>query len=95
MKTEERGICADCRHANQHTADAAEGIWACPWLGATSAQSPCEVKYKATGAYAFEFFDGCNSTWNRQALFRALPAGYEDKEVEVSRPTVDFDNWFE
>jgi hypothetical protein len=95
MKTEVPGICGECRHANHHTADAAQGLWACPWLGTTSAESSCEVKYKATGEYAFEFFDGNNATWNRDALFRAVPAGYEEREVEVNRPALDFDTWFD
>jgi hypothetical protein len=95
MRTKERGNCSECRHANQQTADAAEGLWACPWLGATAAETSCEVRFKNTGDYAFEAFDGCNCTWNHHSPFRALPEGYEDQEVEINRPAFDLDTWFD
>ncbi|MBI3653004.1 MAG: hypothetical protein HY231_18415 [Acidobacteria bacterium] len=95
MKITVRGSCSECRHANQHTNDAEENLWACPWLGATSAHRLCEVKFTATGDYAFAWFDGSNCTWKGAAEFRVLPQGYAERAVEITRPALDFENWFE
>lgn len=78
----DRGACGECRHANHGTEDAAEGLWACPWLGATDPRSPCRIRYKANGQPVFERFDGHNGTWGTgDPTFRAAPRGYEGREV--------------
>lgn len=84
-QTEERGTCAACRHANQETMDAADGFWACPWIGATAASSYCLIKYQETGRYVFEPYDGANCTWGTgDPLFRSAPAGYEDRKIVMA-----------
>ncbi len=86
--------CGRCRHANHGTLDAAEGWLACPWLGGTSADSSCAVRFRATGSLAFEPYDGTNGTWgNGSAVFRAPPRGFEGRAVELLReaPGADLD----
>lgn len=77
-------VCGECRHANHGTEDAAEGFWACPWIGSTMAGSGCRIRYRATGKAVFELFDGGNCTWGTgDPFFRSTPGGYEDREVEL------------
>jgi hypothetical protein len=78
----DRGLCGECRHANQQTEDATEGLWACPWLGATNFASPCRIQYHDTGNYVFELYDGTNGTWGTApSFYRTVPLGYEDRVV--------------
>jgi hypothetical protein len=84
---ERRGTCAECRHSNQGTLDALEGFRACPWAGATADASPCLIRFKDTGEYAFERFDGANCTWGTgDPVFRSAPAGYENRDVVFVGP---------
>lgn len=77
-----RGTCLECRHANQGTMDAEDGFWACPWLGQTSPNSSCRIRYKGTDQFVFEPYDGTNCTWGSvDPTFRAVPKGYDDREV--------------
>jgi hypothetical protein len=78
----ERGTCRQCRHANHGTLDADDGLWACPWLGATDPHSPCRIYFKDSGAPVFERYDGKNGTWGTgDPLWRSVPQGYEGREV--------------
>jgi hypothetical protein len=79
-----RGICRDCRHANQNTEDADDGFSACPWIGANDPLDHCLIKYTKTGEYVFEYYDGTNCTWDTSAVFRSIPKGYEEKEVVLA-----------
>lgn len=82
----DRGRCRDCRHANQETEDARDGCWACPWLGRTSPDAPCVVKFADTGEYAFDRYDGANGTWGSSgSACRAAPAGFADRKVILER----------
>ena len=74
MKNGKKGKCLECRHANQGTGDAREGLIACPWLGGLRYGSSCEIIFKDTGKYVFEAFDGKNCTW-------PVPKGYEKREI--------------
>jgi hypothetical protein len=77
-----RGRCSECRHANHGTLDAADGLWACPWLGATAPESPCRIRYRDSGLFVFERYDGSNGTWVAgPGIFRSVPLGYEGREV--------------
>ena len=88
------GTCSECRHANQNTEDAAEGFWACPWLGAVNSNLCCQVKFVDTGKEAFEVYDGTNGTWNTQdGFFRRIPQGYENRKVEAKLCDFDLDEW--
>jgi hypothetical protein len=75
--------CGRCRHANHGTDDAAEGFLACPWFGATAATSSCRVVLHDPEALAYEEFDGNNGTWQVDAGWRSLPAGYENRSARV------------
>jgi hypothetical protein len=80
--------CGSCRHANQETDDAAEGLWACPWIGAVDQAGACRVRYVDGGAPAFEPYDGRNGTWGSAGgPYRAVPAGYERRSVVVDGRT--------
>jgi hypothetical protein len=81
MKNGEKGKCVKCRHANHGTMDANGGLWACPWLGGMRSNKSCEITYK-DGKYVFEPYNGKNCTWGSgDPVFRAVPAGYEGKQV--------------
>ncbi len=80
------GTCVQCRHANHGTIDAADGYWACPWLGSTSPDSACRIRFKDTGLLVFEAFDGSNGSWASGATHRSIPAGYENRAVEPAGP---------
>jgi hypothetical protein len=86
-------VCSRCRHANQQTEDAQEGLWACPWIGATSAQTVCPIRFADTGRLVFEPFHGDNGTWGSGGeSFRSLPAGYEHRAVTgLPAPREPFD----
>lgn len=80
--TGERGTCKECRHANQGTMDTEDGFWACPWVGSVDPHGHCQIKYKETGRYVFEPFDGANCTWGTgDSDWRTAPLGYADKEI--------------
>jgi hypothetical protein len=83
-KSHTRGMCRDCRHANQKTEDAHNGFLACPWIGAIDPVEYCLIKYTKTGEYVFESYDGTNSTWDTSAVFRSIPKGFEEKEVVLA-----------
>lgn len=76
--------CGGCRHANHGTDDAAEGLWACPWIGAVDPESPCRVRYGDDGTAAYEPYDGRNGTWvSAGNSYRVIPWGYENRKVVV------------
>ncbi len=78
------GRCDGCRHANHRTDDAADGFFACPWIGAVDPQGPCRVRYVDDGAAAYEPYDGSNGTWGSAGSpFRKVPLGYESAVVRV------------
>lgn len=79
-----RKTCGNCRHANQGTEDIQEGLWACPWIGGTTFDATCFIKFKDTGDYVFEEFDGTNCTWGTSdSALRGIPKGYENREVRL------------
>ncbi|MFX1535137.1 MAG: hypothetical protein ACFFDI_13010 [Promethearchaeota archaeon] len=81
-----RGTCGNCRHANHGTMDAEDGFWACPWLGATRPEFECLIKYKDTGEYVYEPFDGNNCTWGSTgSIWRSVPKGYQKREVIIAK----------
>ncbi len=80
----ERGACKECRHANLTTGDFQGGMVACPWLGGMRGASVCDITYADTGKFVFESYnkEEKNCTWGSAGgPFRALPKGYENKQV--------------
>ncbi|MBL9083106.1 MAG: tetratricopeptide repeat protein [Planctomycetales bacterium] len=78
------GRCSTCRHANHDTDDAAEGFWACPWIGAVDPEMPCRVRCVDNGAAAYELYDGRNGTWGcTGSPYRETPQGYEHRLVII------------
>lgn len=77
------GTCGQCRHANHGTDDAEEGLWACPWIGPTSPQNACRIKFADTRIPVFEPYDGTNGTWRSDTGWRSIPQGYEGRKVRT------------
>lgn len=75
--------CGRCRHANHGTDDACEGFLACPWIGGTSADSPCRVRFVDSGGMAFESFNGSNCSWRTDSEWRSVPEGFETRGVQT------------
>jgi hypothetical protein len=79
--------CGGCRHANHGTMDAREGLWACPWTGATDPESECVLRYEGTSDMVHEPYDGANCTWGTgDSVFRSVPRGYEGRPVVRADP---------
>ena len=76
------GNCGACRHANHGTLDAEDGCWACPWVGGTAPGRRCRIRYRDTGRFVFEMYDGSNGTWQPESVFRSIPKGYEHARIE-------------
>jgi hypothetical protein len=64
--------------------DAAEGLWAYPWLGGTGARVPCAIRYFDTKRWVFERYDGSNCNWRPGFKYRSLPMGYVDEPMEIA-----------
>jgi hypothetical protein len=92
------GVCADCRHSNQGTADFSEGHVFCQWdRRPKQRRQACDVPAPQMPGSAeppywfFERYDGHNCTWGKIRDARILRDDADEatrRELQADRPFI-------